>query len=126
MRIRMDARAAASRQWSALAAIVLLVSGGAALADEDGAPLVTCRALLAHGRALVDVAAEHLFPEEQARLIKLGLVGRVRMEVTLLRRQPFWFDAVLAHEEREVVLRSAERRVELERVALRGEQRLEE
>jgi hypothetical protein len=87
-----------------LAFLLVLLSGGSAFADGPRSPLARCSALLANGRALVDVAAEHLFSDELVRLVRLGLTGRVQVEVALIRHQPFWFDAVVLEERRELAV----------------------
>lgn len=94
----------ARRPWMVLALLAAFLSGGTAFADGPRTPLARCSALLASGRTLVDVAVEHLFSEDLVRLVRLGLTGRVRVEVTLLRRQPFWFDAVVLEERRELTV----------------------
>ncbi len=94
----------ARRQWTALALMVVLLSAGSAFADGPRSPLGKCSALLANGRALVDVAAEHLLSDDLVRLIRLGMTGRLQVEVTLIRRQPFWFDAVVLEERRELTV----------------------
>ncbi|HVE87735.1 MAG TPA: hypothetical protein VND93_32985 [Myxococcales bacterium] len=103
----MGSSRSARRQWMALAMIVVLLSAGSAFADGPRSPLARCSALFASGRALVDVAVDHLFSEDLVRLVRLGLSGRIRLEVTLLRRQPFWFDAVVLEERRELVVSAA-------------------
>jgi hypothetical protein len=92
----------ARQQWTVLALIVALLSAGSAFADGPRSPLARCSALLANGRALVDVAAEHLFSDDLVRLVRLGMTGRLEVQVTLIRRQPFWFDAVVLEERREL------------------------
>ena len=129
----------ARRQWMALALPVAFLWAGSALAEGPRPPLARCSALLASGRALVDVTVEHLFTEDLVRLVRLGLIGRVRVEVALIRRQPFWFDAVVLEEQRELVVSAAEgavlldgtrelpqlERVQLDRLALRPQPRVE-
>src|SRR5262245_29149895 len=102
MRIPHSARS----QRMALALLVAFLCGGEAFADGPRAPLARCSALLASGRTLVDVAVEHLLSEELVRLVRLGATGRIRVEVTLIRSQPFWFDAVVLEERRELRLRA--------------------
>ena len=94
----------ARSQWMALALLVAFFTAGEAFADGPRAPLARCSALLASSRTLVDVAVEHLFPEDLVRLVRLGLVGRLRVEVALVRSQPFWFDAVVLEERRELAV----------------------
>lgn len=132
----------ARRQWTVLALMVVLLSAGSAFADGPRSPLARCSALLANGRALVDVAAEHLLSDDLVRLVRLGMTGRLEVQVTLIRRQPFWFDAVVLEERRELAVSAAVAsgdlllldgtrelrevdRVQLDRLALRPPERVE-
>src|SRR6185295_14193462 len=100
----MGPSSSARRQWMVLALMVVLLSAGSAFADGPRSPLARCSALLANGRTLVDVAAEHLLSDDLVRLVRLGMTGRLQVEVTVIRRQPFWFDAVVLKERRELVV----------------------
>jgi hypothetical protein len=53
---------------------------------------VPCSARSASSRVLVDTALEGLFEDEQLRLIRLGLVGRVHVDATLRQHRVLWFD----------------------------------
>jgi hypothetical protein len=44
---------------------------------------------------LVDPSLEGLFQDEQLRLIRLGLVGQVHIETTLVQHRALWFDEQL-------------------------------
>lgn len=98
----MGPSSSARRQWTVLALMVVLLSAGSASADGPRSPLARCSALLANGRALVDVAADHLLSDDLVRLVRLGMTGRLEIQVTLIRRQPFWFDAVVLEERRQL------------------------
>ncbi|HYV45343.1 MAG TPA: hypothetical protein VFA20_10800 [Myxococcaceae bacterium] len=100
----MGPSSSARRQWMVLALMVVLLSAGSAFADGPRSPLARCSALLANGRTLVDVAADHLLSDDLVRLVRLGMTGRLQVEVTVIRRQPFWFDAVVLEERRELVV----------------------
>jgi hypothetical protein len=73
----------------------LCLAGGASLADG---PRARCRALLANGRALVDVDVSHALDSELLELVRLGLQAELRLEVSLAKKRPFWFDDQLAVE----------------------------
>jgi hypothetical protein len=130
--------------WRRLSAVVLVAAVLASPAGSAEAPPVArCSALLAQGRALVDVTLERLFSAELLKLVALGLMGRVKVEVTLLRRQPFWFDEVVAEETREIAIRFSRsgggglyvvdgrkevrevERLDVDRIAVHGNERLE-
>lgn len=93
------------REWSHFAAILTLglcVVAGSAWAQT---PSVRCEAVIARDRALVDVTLNGFVDDRLARLVKLGLSGRIQLEVALLQRRPFWFDDFRDRAERESVLR---------------------
>lgn len=71
-------------------AATLVVVAPAASAEEVRA---RCEASAAGARVLVDVELVALFDPELVRLVRLGQAGQLTVEVELLRRRPFWFDA---------------------------------
>ncbi len=70
-----------------------LVAAGPRLAWAD--PAVACRAEATGPRAVLRIAVRDMFDQELLRLVQLGLVGRLRVQATLYRRRPVWFDAKL-------------------------------
>lgn len=92
------------REWSHFAAILTLglcVLAGSAWAQ---APSVRCQAVIARDRALVDVELSRFVDARLARLVKLGLSGRIQLEISLMQRRPFWFDELRERVSRESVL----------------------
>ncbi|MFL5349292.1 MAG: DUF4390 domain-containing protein [Hyalangium sp.] len=69
------------------AAVGLLASG--ARAEE---PRAQCTATLSGRRVVVRPEAQALLTAELERLLRLGLAGRLEVELTLLRRRKLWFD----------------------------------
>lgn len=126
------------RRISAAALVAALLVSTSGYAD---APLARCSALLAQGRALVDVTLDRLFSGELTKLITLGLVGRVKLEVTLLQRQPFWFDGVVVEQTREITIAYSRgaavyvvdgkrevrdlEKLDVDRIAIHGSERLD-
>ncbi len=70
-----------------IAALGLLAS--AAWADE---PRAQCTATLSGRRVVVRPEAQSFLTSELDRLLRLGLAGRLEVELTLLRRRKLWFD----------------------------------
>ena len=89
------------RESICFAALLFLVA--VALAAH-GAPGGACRAVAGHSGILVRVQLVDLFGPELLRLVSLGLEGRVRVEVELVRRRPFWFSRRVARESVEAVV----------------------
>lgn len=71
-----------------VAAIGLLASR--AWAEE---PRALCTATLSGRRVVVRPEAQAFLTPELDRLLRLGLAGRLEVELTLLRRRKLWFDA---------------------------------
>ncbi len=71
-----------------IAAVGLLAP--AAQADE---PAARCTATLSGRRVVVRPEAHAFLTEDLSRLLRLGLAGRLEVELTLLRRRKLWFDA---------------------------------
>jgi hypothetical protein len=69
-----------------------------------GDPAASCLAERAGERALAKVVLRELFDEELLHLVRLGLRGQIRLEVTLFRQRRFWFDERRALETRDVVV----------------------
>lgn len=72
------------------AALVAAVGLFAPLARAEE-PRVTCSASRVGRRVVVRPEALALVAPELERLMKLGLAGRLEVELTLLRRRPLWF-----------------------------------
>jgi hypothetical protein len=73
------------------AALVAAVGLCAPLARAEEPPRVTCSASRVGRRVVVRPEALALVAPELERLMKLGLAGRLEVELTLLRRRPLWF-----------------------------------
>lgn len=71
-----------------IAAVGLLAPG--AWADE---PRAACTATLSGRRVVVRPEAHAFLTLELDRLLRLGLAGRLEIELTLLRHRTAWFDA---------------------------------
>ncbi|HYH99177.1 hypothetical protein [Hyalangium sp.] len=70
-----------------VAAMGFLAPG--AWADE---PRAQCTATLSGRRVVVRPEAQAFVTQELDRLLRLGLAGRLEVELTLLRRRKLWFD----------------------------------
>ena len=70
-----------------VAAMGLLAPG--ARAEE---PRARCTATLSGRRVVVRPEAQSFLTPELDRLLRLGLAGRLEVELTLLRRRKLWFD----------------------------------
>lgn len=73
------------------AALVAAVGLFAPLGRAEEPPRVTCSASRVGRRVVVRPEALALVAPELERLMRLGLAGRLEMELTLLRRRPLWF-----------------------------------
>ena len=62
-------------------------------AGAEDAPRVTCSATRVGRRVVVRPEAFALVAPELERLMRLGLAGRLEVELTLLRHRPLWFSA---------------------------------
>ncbi len=80
-----------SRKRLALLALALAVGWAGLSFAQD--PRASCHASVAGGRVVVDVELEGFLDKELLRLIKLGLEGRLSLEVAVVKRRRFWFDA---------------------------------
>lgn len=56
-------------------------------------PRVTCTATVSGRRVLVRPEALAFVSPELERLVRLGLAGKLEVELTLLRRRALWFDS---------------------------------
>lgn len=63
----------------------------APMARGEEPPRVTCSATRVGRRVVVRPEVLALVAPELERLMRLGLAGRLEMELTLMRRRPFWF-----------------------------------
>jgi hypothetical protein len=89
------------RSACALAAwAVVLTLAGVACAE----PSASCSAERAGDRAQARVKLSELFDDELLHLVKLGLRGQIRLEVTLYRQRRLWFDERRALETRDAVV----------------------
>ena len=84
------ARPRALATWTV--ALGLVISGRPAWSAAG----VGCLAERAGQRALVQVAVTQLFDRDLLRLVELGLVGRLHLDLGLYRRRRFWFDLRVA------------------------------
>lgn len=74
------------------AALVAALGLFAPVARAEGTPpRMTCSATRVARRVVVRPEALALVAPELERLMKLGLAGRLEVELTLLRRRPLWF-----------------------------------
>jgi hypothetical protein len=80
-----------SRRKGLAAALVAAVGLFAPMARAEEPPRVTCSASRVGRRVVVRPEALALVAPELERLMKLGLAGRLEVELTLLRRRPLWF-----------------------------------
>jgi hypothetical protein len=93
------------RAWRAFArGLAMLVVLIAARAAADGPVQVLCQAEQIGGWARVQVTALDLFDRDLLRLVRLGLDGRIALDVTLYRRRPLWFDRLQGRESRAAVV----------------------
>jgi hypothetical protein len=69
-----------------------------------GDPAASCVAERAGERAEARVQFTELFDDELLHLVRLGLRGQIRVEVTLYRQRRFWFDERRAMETRDAVV----------------------
>ncbi len=77
-----------------------LIACGVSLCAQTAradAPALRCEAVRVGQRVLVRVSLRDFVAPELARLIRLGLSGRIKLDATLLRRRRFWFDDVVAN-----------------------------
>jgi hypothetical protein len=74
------------RTWTGGALVLALVLSLRAFAGTE------CAAVWGDGRALVDVTVRDLVGRDFERLLKLGLAGNLRLDVTLFRVRAFWLD----------------------------------
>ncbi|RKH13861.1 hypothetical protein D7V97_04605 [Corallococcus sp. CA053C] len=79
-------------RWRLLATLTASVGllPSAARADEARA---TCTASLSGRRVVVRPEARAFVSPELDRLVRLGMAGKLEVELTLLRRRALWFDA---------------------------------
>lgn len=75
---------------AALVAAIGLLASRAWAAEE---PRALCTATLSGRRVVVRPEAQAFLTPELDRLLRLGLAGRLEVELTLLRRRKLWFDA---------------------------------
>src|SRR6188768_2861012 len=80
---------AARRLGAAVVAAAGLVAPGA-WAEE---PRAACTATLSGRRVVARPQALAFLSPELDRLVRLGMAGRLEVELTLWRRRPLWFDA---------------------------------
>jgi hypothetical protein len=91
----MKPRACTVAVWAALLAMA---------APARAEPAASCAAERAGDRVQIRVLLSELFDEELLHLVRLGLRGRIHLEVTLFRRRRFWFDQRRASEIRAAVV----------------------
>jgi hypothetical protein len=84
------ARCRARRRLTVAAACVALAWAGLSFAQD---PQVRCTASVAGGRVVVEVDLLGFLDPELLKLIRLGLEGRLSLDVAVVKRRRFWFDA---------------------------------
>ena len=88
-----------SRPLPPALALAAALAFAAPAARAEG-PEARCSATRVGRRVVVRSEALRFVDAELARLVRLGLTGRVEVELTLYRRRSVWFDARLAAPER--------------------------
>jgi hypothetical protein len=73
-------------------ALAVLAALSATRASAEGPARLLCGAEWAGERALVQISVTDLFDRDLLHLVRLGLDGRIALEVALYRRRAFWFD----------------------------------
>jgi hypothetical protein len=73
-----------------------------------------CKAMLAGTRALVDPVVHGLLDHELLRIVRLGVPGRLTVEVSLVRKRQLWFGHVVSATTRELPLTWSEERAAFE------------
>ncbi len=91
-----------------IAALALALAAPAAaaqgIAPAGAAPRAACTTSRGNGRVLVHLALTDFFDRELLRLVRLGLVGRLTIDVAVVRARRFWFDSRMTAPPREVVV----------------------
>ncbi|AFE07329.1 hypothetical protein COCOR_07106 [Corallococcus coralloides DSM 2259] len=87
----MGRHATQSRHGTALVVAASLLASGAHAEEASAA----CTATLSGKRVMVRPEARAFISPELDRLVRLGLAGKLEVELTLWRRRAFWFDAHL-------------------------------
>ena len=82
-----------TRARQRLGTALIAVAGLLAPAVRAEEPRVTCTATLSARRVMVRPEAFHVISPDLDRLVRLGMAGRVEVEVTLWKRRSLWFDA---------------------------------
>ncbi|MBN8231114.1 hypothetical protein JYK02_26690 [Corallococcus macrosporus] len=85
----MGRHATQSRRGAALVVAACLLASGARAEEASAA----CTATLSGRRVTVRPEARAFISPELDRLVRLGLAGKLEVELTLWRRRAFWFDA---------------------------------
>ncbi|RKH47722.1 hypothetical protein D7X55_11395 [Corallococcus sp. AB049A] len=80
-----------SRPGAALIVAACLLTSGAHAEEASAA----CTATLSGRRVMVRPEARAFISPELDRLVRLGLAGKLEVELTLWKRRAFWFDANL-------------------------------
>lgn len=79
------------RRGAALVVAACLLASGARAEEASAA----CTATLSGRRVMVRPEARAFISPELDRLVRLGLAGKIEVELTLRKRRAFWFDAHL-------------------------------
>jgi hypothetical protein len=80
-------------------ALSIALFGAAGVARAES-PTVRCQGRVSRDRAVLRLEVERLLDPELTRLVRLGLRGRLRVEMTLFRRRRLWFDERVGKVER--------------------------
>jgi hypothetical protein len=87
-----------------LGALCVLLAALTARGQDAGAS-ASCRATQAPGRAFVSVKLAGFLDRELLRLVRLGLQGKLSVEVAVVRRRALFFRSTLARVQHEYELR---------------------
>ncbi|WP_426749205.1 hypothetical protein [Myxococcus sp. Y35] len=82
-----------TRARQRLGTALIAVAGLLAPAVRAEEPRVTCTATLSGRRVMVRPEAFHVISPDLDRLVRLGMAGKLEVELTLWRRNTVWFDA---------------------------------
>jgi hypothetical protein len=70
-----------------------------------GPPRAGCRVTFSENRALVDIELTDFFDPELLKLVRLGLEGKIQLELSVVRPRAAWFDEKVGEERTELAVR---------------------
>jgi len=97
-----------ARASRAATALLLALAAPATAATREP-PSASCSARLVGRRVIVNAALAGLFDPELLRLVRLGLAGRLEVEIALQRKRLLMFSEALASEHYQATLSYDER-----------------